>query len=297
MIRSKQGRSGFSIIELAVAIIIITILAGLLMVGLSMARARARNLLCQVNLRSVVTAALNYAQQNSSFLPPGNGWSDDLVKGNFIDAKGFDPIGADHADLSNSAYANNPFFCPDGLLLPAGGSGSNVPTSYAITPAAGWWWGPEDDVWIVSKPSVESTFKPRWSTLNDMAAGPGAFWGPIRMDTAANPSQFLVVYESFTQKMDGQPIHMFRPNCWSAWLIGLIVQGNAIPFERQPECRWMHNNRPNIAALDGSVGPVKDGLAELIDSPIGTHMADIDLPGVQRAARWFHPRPPAEWEN
>ena len=69
-LRTRRG-SGFTLIELLVVIAIIAILAGLLLPGLSRARASGRTAVCLSNLHQVGIAIHLYAQDHSGWMPFG----------------------------------------------------------------------------------------------------------------------------------------------------------------------------------------------------------------------------------
>jgi prepilin-type processing-associated H-X9-DG protein len=69
--RARRTRA-FSLVELLVVIGIIAILIAVLLPTLSAARAAAQSSYCQNNLRQMVTASFNYAQDNGSYWPPAS---------------------------------------------------------------------------------------------------------------------------------------------------------------------------------------------------------------------------------
>ncbi len=65
---SRQlARRAFTLIELAITILIIGILTGLIIAAIGMMRARAQRVTCMANLRSLSTAANVYLQQHGSW--------------------------------------------------------------------------------------------------------------------------------------------------------------------------------------------------------------------------------------
>jgi type II secretory pathway pseudopilin PulG len=71
-LRGHSRTCGFSILELAVAIVVIAILVGLILVAVQGMMARSQRLRCTANLKNLAIAANLYLQQNGSWpqIPP-----------------------------------------------------------------------------------------------------------------------------------------------------------------------------------------------------------------------------------
>ncbi|HAI13487.1 MAG TPA: hypothetical protein DCM28_17400 [Phycisphaerales bacterium] len=77
MLNLSKTNNAFTLIELLVVISIIAILIAILLPALSKARASARNVICQTQLRSIGTWGITYATDNKGILPTHGdpGWS------------------------------------------------------------------------------------------------------------------------------------------------------------------------------------------------------------------------------
>src|SRR2546423_11766578 len=80
------GRSfGFTIVELLVVVVIVSVLAALLLPALAKAREQGRSSVCRNNMRQIALAMTLYADENSDYLPwPGDvdrNWQPDWVFG------------------------------------------------------------------------------------------------------------------------------------------------------------------------------------------------------------------------
>ncbi|GEM_PF-1424305 len=141
-----RARSGFTLVELLVVMAILLVLAGLLFPAIFSARAKARSVRCQSQLRQIGFAIMEYADTNKGLYPPFR-WNDggqmeprnpppmsiDLgavnvaftkprwnvviapfIEGS-IDVDILDPDGDGIAnyDDDHTPYANEVFICPD----------------------------------------------------------------------------------------------------------------------------------------------------------------------------------------
>ena len=113
---SRRSRA-FTLIELLVVIAIIAILAALLLPALGRARERARQALCQANLKQLFMALSAYIQDCGEMLPEancasgstGNNWYQVLVTGGYSKEKGCFLCPSDMSpETFNTGNAKNP---------------------------------------------------------------------------------------------------------------------------------------------------------------------------------------------
>lgn len=88
----QSGAAGFTIVEMLVVIAIISVLAGLLMSGVMVARGRAREHQTKIIMGDIILALENYRTDNGDY-PPGSGGvgSSEALYLELATAKGFGP--------------------------------------------------------------------------------------------------------------------------------------------------------------------------------------------------------------
>jgi prepilin-type N-terminal cleavage/methylation domain-containing protein len=186
MNRRARNVRGFTLVELLVVIGIIAVLIAILLPALNRARAKARVVACESNIRQIVTAALEYSTDNKGYLPPRYQAGDVAIGGT---GGNTDPLYA-YCELSYTRPAGGIEGCNIGILLDGGYLGGN----YTLA----------------------------WLTSNNPATGQPNYYNPgvapIRIDPASAGSDLAA---SITNAVtDGQEYvlnssYMFNPH-WAA---------------------------------------------------------------------------------
>jgi prepilin-type processing-associated H-X9-DG protein/prepilin-type N-terminal cleavage/methylation domain-containing protein len=85
------GLTGFTLIELLVVVAIISILAAMLLPALQQARAKARQSVCQSNLKEISLAEIMYTQDYDGWFTPSygdsGGWAESITQANYLPDK------------------------------------------------------------------------------------------------------------------------------------------------------------------------------------------------------------------
>lgn len=109
----KTSRSGFTIIELLVVIVVISVLASLVFSVYMRSKEKGRQTQCLSNLRQLGQASLMYAQENNGLFPPYVNEESTPQRWESIPIHGGYPL-ADHLNAALMPYVNNRkiFYCP-----------------------------------------------------------------------------------------------------------------------------------------------------------------------------------------
>lgn len=81
-----KNLKGFTLIELMIVMVIITILIGLLLPGALQMRGKGVEVQCQSRLRQCGLALYAYAKDNDGTLPTNTAWTTALTGGGYLDA-------------------------------------------------------------------------------------------------------------------------------------------------------------------------------------------------------------------
>jgi prepilin-type N-terminal cleavage/methylation domain-containing protein len=202
MKRRTTKLKAFTLVELLVVIGIIAVLIAILLPALSRARAQARVIACESNIRQIVMAAIEYSTDNKGYLPPRYQAGDTPIGGTGNGNN--DPLYA-FCELSYTRPAGGLEGCNIGMLLGGGYLGGN----YTLT----------------------------WLTQNNPATGQPNYYNPsvapVRMDPAATGTDLAA---SITNAVtDGQEYvlnssYMFNPH-WA-------ISTSAFSSSTGPKVSW-----------------------------------------------------------
>jgi prepilin-type processing-associated H-X9-DG protein len=118
--------------------------------------------------------------------------------------------------------------------------------------------------------------------------------GPETVDRPRMPSQFIIGGDMGTDPWEEEPANVL--DVWYA--IGLRVWDLGPNLTTSPKLYLAHNGKFNVMYLDGSAGVAPQVVRDL--SKIDGDLSAINettsvLPEAEKAARYFHPNPPAIW--
>lgn len=110
--------NGFSLVELLIVMVIIAVIVAILIPVSLSAKESARKTACASNLRQLAQAAIAYAQDNNSFLPPYTNilpedfptWEQDIATGSTV--LGYPAANLLHAALYPYVKNQGIWFCP-----------------------------------------------------------------------------------------------------------------------------------------------------------------------------------------
>jgi prepilin-type N-terminal cleavage/methylation domain-containing protein/prepilin-type processing-associated H-X9-DG protein len=202
ILKPRERRRGFTLVELLVVIGIIVVLIGILLPALNKARASAATVQCSSNMRQIAQAMLMYIQNNGEILPPmrvadttniwpapsnpstsaGFFWADELVNQGYITAANALATGTPNYTQSSV------FKCPSSSdqTLTNIGSASEEPAF----PADG-----RNDAGYISNTYISSTTQSlgiaTWYMLNGGNSGASNDWPSQSTANALEASPFV----------------------------------------------------------------------------------------------------------
>jgi len=184
--RSKNGLSGFTVVELLVAIGVLAILGAVILSVFTSAREKARQTTCLSNLRQLAIAVRQYAQDNNDIIPPYNSH----FQGTFTDGTKMQDHGAELVTcLTSYVHDRDIWFCPSDIYAHTTSTAGYVNhrvTSYATSLA---WYAKG---WVLGRQSID--YPGSASSQASRAQGPvlftDALWGINRSSQDETPPPY-----------------------------------------------------------------------------------------------------------
>jgi prepilin-type N-terminal cleavage/methylation domain-containing protein/prepilin-type processing-associated H-X9-DG protein len=276
--RSVHNRNGFTLIELLVVIAIIAILAAILFPVFAAAQRSALRTKCASNERQILTAILQYMQENGGRVPPGYSQTSSYNWGNAVFGVTW------NERLYQSGHVRNKtiFLCP---TIPSGWltasspyfKYNSFPTTYGMN-------------WRLCSGGGESggvTYQPYQSS--SVLSGAGLFGTTISPDSRGFSSKLIMICEaehgadrildrskaSTIKGGGGSLVYSDTGNYY--WLIRWLAN----PYLPQG-----HQGGANFGMADGHVKYIK-AIQPNLSSPTGTGTAPT-VSSVDRAGlRWW----------